>query len=132
MLLILYSNLLVEHFRSAKEANEDMHPEWLIEVREQFSAWIEVMKAVVESDPRQAKYVGFAYRRLATINSELGDEEAAIAAREQVKKLLPAEEWEDIDRREGSRSPAGPQDLNERPHATGGEEPSGDAKPSEE
>ncbi|MEO8495218.1 MAG: serine/threonine-protein kinase, partial [Planctomycetota bacterium] len=130
-LLDAYSRRLVAQFRAAKDANEPLHPEWLTEVRDLFTHWIEMMGPVVESDPNQRRFVGFAYRRLATINTLLGDSEAARVATENMKKILPPEEWEDIDRREGSGppgGPGGPRNPNERPPRF--EQPPGNARKS--
>ena len=125
-----YADMLLGHFRKVKEAGGEIHPEWLLQAREQLQACIDKTKPLADAgvDPRHQGYVGYLYKRLAAANAELGDEEAAAAATENMKKYLPQEKWGDSERREEWRPPGSDRGPGNRPRPPQPEPPSGDVE----
>lgn len=105
--LLSYSRNLVDQFRKAKQDGKTADPEQLVEVRAQLQGWLDGRESETELDTRQKSYVGYVFRRLATVNTELGDESAAAFASENMKKYLPEKEWDDSERRESRHPPSG-------------------------
>ncbi|HUG67617.1 MAG TPA: serine/threonine-protein kinase [Pirellulaceae bacterium] len=109
-----YADMLLGHFRKVKEAGGDPQTEWLLEAREHLQACVDKMKPFAEADPRHRKFVGYPYKRLVAVNTELGDEEAAAVATANMKKYLAWDKWGDLERRDERRPPVsdrGPNNL---------------------
>jgi tetratricopeptide (TPR) repeat protein len=125
-----YADMLLGRFRKVKEADGDARPEWLLQAREQIQACIDTMKPFADSDPRHRGFLGEPYKRLVAVNSELGDEAAAAAATDNMKKY----QWNDAERREERRPPGGDRGPGERgpgnrPRPPEPERPARDAEP---
>jgi len=123
-----YADMLLGHFRKVKEAGGEPGPEWLLQAREQLQACIDKMKPFADADSRHHGFVGYPYKRLAAVNTELGDEEAAAAATENMKKYLPKDKWNDSERREEWRPPGGDRGPSNRPRPPQAEQPSTDVE----
>ena len=101
-----YADTLFERFQNEKEAGQQPRVKWLLDARENLQSWVDKMTPYADSDPRQYFAVGFSYKRLAAIYSELGDEEAAATATAHMQKYLPQDMWVDSERN-GERGPPG-------------------------
>lgn len=101
----LYADSLLEQFRKAKEAGEEPRVEWLLKARENLQTWVDRLASYADADPRHYMAVGFSYKRLATICSELGDEAAAAEATASMHKYLPQDRWGDSERNGQRGSP---------------------------
>ncbi|HRX77761.1 MAG TPA: tetratricopeptide repeat protein, partial [Pirellulaceae bacterium] len=110
-----YADMLLEQYRKVKEAGGEPPVESISEAREVLQSWVNEMRPHADSDPRYYMAVGFSYKRLAAIFTELGDSEAAATATHDMQTYLPEDKWVDSPRSGERGSLGGERGPSNRP-----------------